>query len=118
PIRHGGISEKKRATSPRLSLRLSTGRPDLSAPCTWKTCFAMSSPMVATIFMAFPPRGELTNSLLRGGSIPLGQEQSDRIDHPANKCCFIEAEVSNERNKPYPTFAERQTIYCIQGGGG
>jgi hypothetical protein len=47
--------------------------PDLSAPCTWKTCFAMASPMVVTIFMVSPPRGELTNSLLQGGSIPLGQ---------------------------------------------
>src|ERR1700677_1230238 len=28
--------------------------------------------MVATIFMASPPRSELAHSILRGGSIPLG----------------------------------------------
>lgn len=38
-------------------------------------------------------------------------EQTDRIDHPANKCCFIEVEVSIERNKPYlPSLKDRLFI--------
>jgi hypothetical protein len=34
--------------------------------------------MVATVFMTSPPGGELINSPLRGGSIPLGQGTVNR----------------------------------------
>src|SRR5215218_7165891 len=47
PIRQGGSRAKNTATSPRRSRRRRTRWPAASAPCTWKTFLAMSSPTTA-----------------------------------------------------------------------
>src|ERR1700704_2298247 len=46
-----GSLAKNFSTSPRRNCRLSTSPPAASTPCTWKTCLAMSRPIVIILSM-------------------------------------------------------------------
>ena len=46
--RHRGWAAKKSSSLPRVSRRLNTARPAASALCAWKTCLAISRPIVVT----------------------------------------------------------------------
>src|SRR5215469_10791898 len=76
PMRHGGSFAKKASTCRRFSWRRTTTCPAASTPCTWKTDFAMSRPIVAIVCIgssseSWEPQGLPTSLALscRGGAV-------------------------------------------------
>jgi len=72
PTRQGGSFIKNGMTRARFNCLRITALPAASMPWTWKTDFAMSSPINVTVFMWLPPnRGHLISNHFPGASAPV-----------------------------------------------
>src|SRR3954470_18656927 len=80
PTRQGGSFWKKVRTWRRFNWRRMTTWPAASTPCTWKTDFAMSRPIVVIVCMDAPPnRGSLNSAHIHGTHVPVEEPSTASV---------------------------------------